>query len=224
MSLESYLNLIPSQHRQRPCYMATVAAVLRPVQGVAELLERMRTVFDLDTAVGAQLDAAGVRIGRTRHLRTPLEGVYFSLDVEGVGLEEGVWKGPYDPDGGLISLPDDLYRTLLKAKVAANSWDGTVPGAYAAWEIAFVGTGSFIVIEDHQDMSMVIGIAGQTLSPVFEQLLLQGYLPLKPEGVRLNWYAISTEEGPLFALDCDSQALAGLEIGSWPKEIHPIQE
>jgi hypothetical protein len=57
MAIDDYLNLVPSQHRQRPRYMATVEAVLRPAEGVAGLLEAMRTLFDLDTALGAQLDA-----------------------------------------------------------------------------------------------------------------------------------------------------------------------
>ena len=70
---------------------------MRPLCGVDELLQELRTAFDLDTAIGRQLDAVGVRVGRTRHLHTPLEGVYFSWNTEGVGWNEGIWKGRYDP-------------------------------------------------------------------------------------------------------------------------------
>jgi hypothetical protein len=221
MAIDEYLDLIPSQHRQRPRYMATVGAVLRPVEAAAALLEKMRTAFDLDTAIGRQLDAVGVRVGRARHLRTPLEGVYFAWNVERVGWQEGIWKGKYDPDSGIVSLPDDIYRMLLKAKVAANSWDGTTPGAYDVWEVAFADLGSIILIQDNQDMSMVVGIAGARLTPVFEQLLLQGYVPLKPEGVRIKWYAVTPDGGPLFAWNCDSPALAGWNRGRWPVRLVP---
>ncbi|WP_027188679.1 DUF2612 domain-containing protein [Desulfovibrio cuneatus] len=224
--MEEYLNLVPSQHRQRPRFMATVQAVLAPLHTVEALLEELRTAFDLDTATGRQLDAVGVRVGRTRYLHTPLEGVFFSWNEEGVGWGQGVWKGKYDAENGLTTLPDDVYRTLLKAKVAANAWNGTTPGAYEAWEVAFADTGSMIVLQDNQDMSMIVGIAGRIMNPVFEQLLLQQYVPLKPEGVRIQWYAVTPDGGPLFAWNCNSPALSGWADssgngGRWPRVLRP---
>ena len=224
MTLGEYLNLIPAQHRQKPRYMATLEVLLRPLCEVDELLGQLRAAFDLDTAVGKQLDATGVRVGRSRYLHAPLTGVYFSWNTEGVGWNQGFWKGKYDPASGMIALPDDMYRLLLKAKVAANRWDGTVPGAYEAWEIAFADLGSTSLIQDNQDMSMVVGIAGMPLNPVFEQLLLQGYVPLKPEGVRIKWYAVTPDGGPLFAWNCNSPALAGWNEGRWPNVLTPTIE
>ena len=224
--MQEYLNLVPSQHRQRPRFMSTVQAVLAPLQALEALLEELRTAFDLDTATGRQLDAVGVRVGRTRYLHTPLQGVFFSWNEAGVGWGQGVWKGKYDAENGLTTLPDDIYRTLLKAKVAANAWNGTTPGAYEAWEMAFADTGSMIVLQDNQDMSMIVGIAGRIMNPVFEQLLLQQYVPLKPEGVRIQWYAVTPDGGPLFAWNCNSPALSGWADrsgngGRWPRVLRP---
>ena len=81
----------------------------------------------------------------------------------------------------MVRLPDETYRLLLKAKIGANRWDGTVPGAYEVWESAFADTGSLILMQDNQDMSVVIGLAGTPLDAVMRNLLLQGYLPLKPK-------------------------------------------
>lgn len=111
--------------------------------------------------------------------------MYFEWGREAVGWARGSWKGLYDPETGMVRLPDETYRLLLRAKIGANRWDGTVPGAYEVWESAFADTGSLILMQDNQDMSVVIGLAGTPLDAVMRNLLLQGYLPLKPEGVRV---------------------------------------
>ncbi len=70
-------------------------------------------------------------------------------------------------------------------------------------------------------MSMTVGIAGQPLDIVTRALLTNGYLPLKPEGVRINVYSITPVSGPLFAWDAESEALAGWDVGNWGIEITP---
>ncbi len=217
--MTAYTDYITSQHR-RPRFIAVIDAVTAPLVEVQEALALLRRAFDLDTAVGRQLDRVGEWIGRTRQIATPLTDVYFSLGVEGVGFGEGTWKGPYDPDTGLVALPDDSYRLLLRAKVAANRWDGTVPGAYDAWAEVF-GVDSLILIQDNQDMSMTVGVAGRKPDAVMLALLTGGYLPLKPEGVRVAYYAITTETGPLFAFGADNDALGGFGRGAWADMIVP---
>ncbi|MGC7970039.1 DUF2612 domain-containing protein, partial [Salmonella enterica] len=68
--------------------------------------------FDLDQAIGVQLDAVGEWVGISRNITVPLAGVYFSFDIAGLGFDQGVWKGPFDPDTGLTTLDDDTYRLL----------------------------------------------------------------------------------------------------------------
>lgn len=136
--------------------------------------------------------------------------------------DEGrIWKGPYDPETGLTSLPDDVFRRLVKARIAANAWDGSIPGAYDVWESAFADTGSIILIQDNQDMSMVVGIAGMRPDAVTQALLMGNYIPLKPEGVRVSWYAITQDGGPLMAWGCQADGLDGWGAGRWPTVLRP---
>lgn len=221
MTNEDYLNLITSEHRGKEKFEATVVAGVSPFSKLQSVMQGLPADFDIDQAVGVQLDAVGAWIGRSRRIDTPLVGVYFTWDdLASDGWESGIWKGPFDPDSGLVDLPDDAYRVLLKAKIAANSWDGTIPGAYAIWATVF--TSSQLVIQDNQDMSMVVGIAGQPLSIVDQALLTNGYIPLKPEGVRIQYYAIAPAAGALFAWDTDEgSALAGWDTGQWAVELIP---
>lgn len=219
-TVDDYKSLITSEHADKPKYMATIGVTASISAYLQELAADLPRQFDLDEAVGVQLDAVGEWIGRSRRIDTPLTGVYFTWDdVASTGWDNGVWQGEFDPDSGLTVLPDDEYRLLLRAKVAANQWDGTIPGAYDIWTTVFPD--SLIIIQDNQDMSMTVGVAGSQLSTVTQALLTGGYIPLKPEGVRVNYYAISVDSGPLFAWDAESEALAGWDTGSWALELPP---
>lgn len=222
-AVEDYLRLVTAEHR-KPRFLALVAAAVRPFVEVQELLASMPATFDVDLAVGVQLDAVGLWVGIGRILSLPMTGVYFSWGEEGIGWEEGVWRGPFDPLTGLTTLHDDAYRRLIKAKIAANHWDGSIPGAYAVWEAAFGDTGGIIIIQDNQDMSMAVGIAGMRPDAVTQALLLGNYIPLKPEGVRIQWYAVTPDGGPLFAWDSETESLAGWETGRWAAILRPDAE
>jgi hypothetical protein len=220
-TLESYLSIITSLYRDQPKFMALCTARISPIVHLQDVLEELRAAFDLDSAVGVQLDRIGDWVGRGRLLETPLDGVYFSWDTPGVGWNQGSWKGPYDPETGMVELPDDAYRMVLRGKIAANAWDGTIPGAYDVWKTTFGDTGSRMVIQDNQDMSMIVGVAGLYPDAVTKALLVGGYIPLKPAGVRIEYYAVSPSTGPLFCWGADSANLAGWDKGSWPQNLIP---
>ena len=211
-----YLNLVTSEHRSKPKFIAMLGGVLQPFADVQGLLSGMAALFDLDTAVGSRLDVVGQWIGQSRQLNVPLTGVYFSFDTAGVGFDQGTWYGPFNPISGVISLPDDAYRALLRAKIAANSWDGTINGAYAAWNILFAGTGFGILIQDEGDMHMLFALTGPLPDAVTLALLTGGYLSLKPAGVHVDSYLTpSVANTPYFGFDAENANVAGFDTGAW---------
>ncbi|MDH1268921.1 DUF2612 domain-containing protein [Rhizobium pusense] len=198
-AIDDYLDLITPYYRGKPVFTATLTAVLEPFVNLQSMLGKMPQDFDLDTAVGAQLDAVGEWVGRTRFIPTPVANVWFTFNDDRRGFDLGVWKGPYDSDTGITRLDDETYRIFLRAKIAANQWDGRVETAQAAFSLVFSqspGTNIFVI--DNFDMTMTVGISGVIPSLLFIALLQQGFLPIKPEGVRINYAITTVNNAPVF--------------------------
>ncbi|MDH0287667.1 DUF2612 domain-containing protein [Pseudomonas sp. GD04087] len=212
--LSDYLALITTEHSKRSKYMAMVEAVIGPVVDALNASQGLPGDFDLNQAIGTQLDIVGLWVGISRRVHTPLVGVYFSLDMTGVGFDQGVWKGPFDPDSGIVELDDDTYRVLIKAKIGANHWDGTLGASKEILDLVFNGD-THVFIQDNQDMSMTIGVSGAMPSAISLALLTGGYIPIKPEGVRVDYYIVTSTDGPLFGFDVSNEYISGFDQGSW---------
>lgn len=217
-----YVGLITSEHAGKPKFVAVIEALSAGFVDSQNLDNQMPSLFSLDSAVGAQLDAVGVWIGFSRTLSIPLTGVYFSWDdTDLLGWDSGSWQSVTDSPSGLITLPDDAYRRLLRSKIAANHWDSTIPGAIEVFLTTYNGAQS-IILQDLQDMSFILGFVGVPLSAVDQALLTHGYISLKPAGVHIAAIALPVAPGPLFAWDVLSTTLNGWDAGQWALEIQPV--
>ncbi|VVE69237.1 bacteriophage protein [Pandoraea pnomenusa] len=213
--ITDYTGKITSEHADKSRFTAMVAAVAQCFVDGQNALEGMPASFDLDAAIGKQLDDVGLWVGVSRYVATPLAGVYFSLDTGGLGFDQGAWKGPFDPDTGVTTLDDETYRLLIRARIGANHWDGTLAGSKPIIEQIF-GGGTEVFIQDNQDMSITVGIAGKVPSALFLALLAGGYIPLKPQTVRVSYYLVTSTDGaPLFGFDMASAYVSGFDNGAW---------
>ncbi|PXV60875.1 Protein of unknown function [Dyella jiangningensis] len=217
--VSQYTGLITSEHADKPKFSAMVAAVAQCFVDQQNALGGFIPAFDLDQAVGDQLDIIGLWVGVSRRVNTPLTGVYFSFDITGVGFDQGVWQGPFDPSTEVTLLDDDTYRTLIRAKIGANHWDGTL-GSSAAILNQIFESGTHVFIQDNQDMTMTIGVSGTIPSAILLALLKGGYIPLKPEGVLVNSYIVTSSTGsPIFGFDMTGPYVSGFDSGSWAKPL-----
>lgn len=222
MILDDYLNLITSEHRSKPNFIAMASASLNVCLQAQDVLSSMIPAFDVDVAVGDQLDIIGQWVGISRNLAIPITGVYFSWDGSdpSVGWDFGVWQPPLAPTQ-VTSLPDDSYRVLLRAKIAANQWDGTTTGAYAIWNAVFPDL--TILIQDNQNMSYDLAVVSTTgtIDSLTLALITGGYIPLKPEGVQVTFYYVPVNPGPIFGWDLENDLIQGWDESSWVQEIPP---
>ncbi len=213
--ITSYLDSVPQQNQTQPDFTAALTALLQgPADNYAEQL-RIPGLFDLDTAVGAQLDVIGEWVGLSRQLLTPIVGVYFSLDDPDLGLDQGILQGPFDPSSGLTSLDDETYRFFLRLKIGANTWDGTFESAQQLLGSILVEyPTSLLFVIDNFDMTMTVGLAGTLPNALFLSLLVNKYLTLKPAAVGYTVAVTSVDGTPIFGLDVDNDYISGLDVGA----------
>jgi len=163
---DPYLNRVISQHKIRPKFMSWLAAINELVEDTMNLYRSFDEAFNLETAVGAQLDVLGKIAGVDRLLN-------------------------FEPVYAVPLLSDEYYRMLIKAKISLNHWNGTTEGIFNLWDEIMGGYRLEVV--DHQDMTMTLRV--MNLSNLFEsEFIARGYLAPKPQTVFVNYEFILTRE------------------------------
>jgi hypothetical protein len=214
MTIQDYQNLVTSEYKDQPKFIAMIGFVADVCVQIQSLLGSMIPIFDLDLPpVGNQLDIVGQWVGVSRNVSIPIANVYFSWDATAaLGWDFGSWQ-PGNAPVNITVLPDDAYLNLIRARIAANQWDGTTEGAYAIWENIFP---TFqILIQDHNNMSYDLAIVGGIVDSLTLALIVGGYIPLRPEGVQVANYLVSVDTNPAFAWDTENTFLQGWDQGSW---------
>ncbi|PHM39255.1 hypothetical protein Xmau_02859 [Xenorhabdus mauleonii] len=214
--MRDYLKLITPQHRTALKFVDHIDLITRSLSEISETALQLNEAFSLDYAVGVQLDAVGEWIGLSRYVKTPIVGVYFSFDIEGIGFDQGSWKRRFDGDSGFTELDDETYRTLLRVKIEANHWDGSSEMLEKIYQRILPDNQIFFV--DNQDMSMDVFLTGGVIPEIIKSVIRQGYLNIKPQSVRVNNYVNSTSGG-LFGFDVHNEYVAGFDTGGWAVKL-----
>lgn len=148
-----------------------------------KVLGQIYDSYDVDTVTGHLLDVIGVIVGVSRPI---LRGTAY--DVFGYSGNDSYTNynvAPYIGDGAMVDAPlnNDLYRKLIKAKIARNVSDGTIDSIIELVEM-IIGIKVTALI-DNGDMSFDIGIAS-ALDNTTEFLLNNFDIIPRPQGVRLG--------------------------------------
>lgn len=221
--MSKYTDLITNYHRGKPLLVDHIDLSTRPLTDINTSLNGLISAFDIDDANGVQLDILGMWIGRTRIVSQPISGVYFSWDSDGLGYDQGIWQGPYDPDTGYTSLSDETYRIILKAKIAINNWDGTNDSLPGILDTALLGSGLTMQIVDNQDMTISVWVfPDSTIADVSLELLAairQGYLTVKAAGVYTGEILTPSTGNQFFGFDIENKFIAGFDEGAWGAQL-----
>ena len=163
--IDYYKSLIIMQYRSLPNALDHVGA-WAAIFLQDQITEKVSTAFDIETAIGAQLELLGSYRGITRVVYGLTSGAYWSVvpydDVSPgsyFGLAEYDDADPtwmtlqYDDLNNVgYTLTDYQMRTLIKLKAQFDSWDGTL-GKLDFILYSFFGT--YVNVVDNQDMTIV---------------------------------------------------------------------
>lgn len=162
MEISNYIDLITSQYQNSPKYKAWVECLLTPFVDTQNLANQLYTHFDIDYAIGKQLDILGEIIGVRRLL-------------------------PFQPSVDNPLLGDEDYRFLLKSQILKNVWDGTNQHIYEIWELLHPNIA--LSLKDNQDMTITALFIG-ALSLLQREMIEYGLIIPKAQGVKMH-YAFS---------------------------------
>ena len=182
---EKYLELITSEYSQNAKYNSYVKAFLDMCSPTVVNYQDFAVLFNLENAVGDQLDKIGELVGIGRKL-------------------------PFESPNVSTVLTDSQYRKVIKSKIYINHWDGTMKQMALIFSTVFKDLPFDII--DNQNMTYDIIIVDPNMSDEDEVILKYGFTVPKPSGVKVN-YTVRREE--IFGWDLSNSFVKGWDKGIW---------
>lgn len=189
--MSDWTDLVISEHVNKPKFMTALGIVAGAIQDITTLINGMPTLFDVDSAAGDQLDKVGEWVGRSRVVDQVLDPEFFGFADDNAALPFGELTNVaiggrfYEQGEGFATsstLGDPEYRTILKAKIVRNQWDGSIEGLENA--LAFVFNSQAAVI-DNGDLTLQINI-GRPITGVEKALLSTFDILPRAGGVKIT--------------------------------------
>lgn len=206
--VEETTNLLIKQYWEKPKAKSEIELNAGSWDTVRGFLASLDGAFDLDNAIGAQLDVLGRIVGISRSVPDVVPKVYFGFDIN--ALDKG-FASKFDPmrvgapfyskfssaftD---LQLGDSDYRFFIKVKAALNRASGYVSSDQyiSIQDVVLSAFDGRAYVVDNLDMTLTLYV-----SPVIslERLSLIQALNLlpKPQGVRYK-VIIQAEPGATF--------------------------
>lgn len=196
-AVDYYATLLLFEYRNNPRAAATIKIYAK--QAIADMLEiSVQDGFDIDTAVGAQLDIIGKYVGIPRNIGDPAPKPYYQFsDYDGTKRPNGftdyldpavnaqaIWYLYQNLGSENTDLSDQAFIFMIKMKIILNSNDGTLASIMEFLHDFFPRV---VALVDHADMTVTYTIAQKTPVP---PSVIKAYLP-KPMGVRLIFDTVS---------------------------------
>lgn len=214
--IDYYTNLLIIQYNQQPKAAATISLLIEQLESSGVVFD-VRDGYDIETAIGVQLDVLAKYIGIDRFFtKQDLTG-FFSFatydtdpiygiddligyaDYSNVGTKTGKWLTYDDVLSQTFALNDSDFRTLMKLRILQNNCN------HSAKEIndgLFEIFGINLWMVDNLDMSLTY-YCSDSIVTLMAIALEKGILP-KPMGVSITLQTVifvTTDGGDIITTD-----------------------
>ena len=218
--IDEYTLLLIKQYWEKPKARAEIELKLRKYKEVSELLKSIPVQFDVDLAIGNQLDVLGRIVGVSRLAPGQLPKIFFGFleneeaegfsDMFNVVKEGAPFFNKYGAEYTTSELDDVQYRQLIKNKIANNNTSAFMASdEHISIQEAIMGAfkGKAYVV-DEQNMTLTLYISRSFPIEEVRMLILLNLLP-KPQGVQYR-IIIQAEVGETFGFsnNLNSQGFA----------------
>ena len=218
--IEETSNLLIKQYWEKPKAKAEIELQASTWETTRIFLASLDSAFDLDNAIGAQLDVLGRIVGISRSVPDVIPKVYFGFDIN--PIDKG-FASKFDPlrIGGPfyskfssaftdLQLGDNDYRFFIRIKAALNRAAGYVSSDIyiSIQDVVLSAFDGHAYVVDNLDMTLTLYVSTVVSLDRLRLIQALNLLP-KPQGVRYK-VIIQAEPGLTFGFsnNPDSQGFS----------------
>lgn len=179
---------IYAQYRNKPKAVAWYRITPEIAGQFETVYNSIRLSYDIDHATFDQLDVLGRIVVIDRSYEANIK--FDACDWGGSKIQFGGKKNQFRSPTGITNaaVSDEIFRKLIKAKIAKNNSDATIDSIITALE--FITGDTQITVNDPEDMTFSVTF-GKKLSDIDRTLLTSFNIVPKPQGVRFSGFTES---------------------------------
>lgn len=195
--INEYLKLLIKQYYNKPKARAEISLLIGSYSKVYGLFNAFIDAYDVDKAIGHQLDVIGRIVGISRNVPSVIPKLFFGFEGDDSArgfadkfntlIESAPFYDKFSNAYTDLQLDDNDYRFFIKAKIAKNSASAFIASdervsIQDVIQILFNGEAYVI---DNKDMTLTLHVPPTINLDILRLVVNLNLLP-KPQGVRYN--------------------------------------
>lgn len=217
MIQKEYENLLIVQYSDKPKASETISSIVKRFKNNFDLLEQMEDAFDLDNAIGKQLDIIGKIVGISRNVEGVIPKIFFGFDgnVNARGFDSAAFYTLDQQQYTDTQLSDSDYRFFIRMKIAKNHAKATMSDDNGSNlnNIVLSMFDGYAYMVDNKDMSVTIYVENSPKSYLLPYAISLDLIPL-PQAVEVKYISLIARKSFGFS---NNQNSFGFSSGSFSR-------